>query len=127
MEPNTPRPVATSVDLTSFLEKVDYTTIPLKRDLIPSVPREDQQILWVGCVDSYTIETDSIDVPRSELFVHRNLANLLSNGDLSGQAAIEMCMKILKVPDAASQHRIYMLITSHRSTISLYAAITAAP
>lgn len=110
MEPNTPLPVATSVDLTSFLEKVDYTTIPLKHDLIPSVPREDQQILWVGCVDSYTIETDSIDVPRSELFVHRNLANLLSNGDATGQAAIERCMDILKVRDASSRYRIYLLI-----------------
>ncbi|KAH9205410.1 hypothetical protein DL95DRAFT_491221 [Leptodontidium sp. 2 PMI_412] len=56
-----------------FLANVVYTTAPARSDLIPSLPKPEQQILWVGCSNSQTIETDALSIPRQELFVYRNL------------------------------------------------------
>jgi carbonic anhydrase len=81
----------------NFLENVEYTAIPLHPDIIDSVPRENQQILWVGCTESQVIETDVINVPRSEMFVHRNLGNVLSNGEISSLGAIDYCSRLIKV------------------------------
>jgi len=51
----------------------------------------------VGCSDSLISETDSLGVDREEIFVHRNLGNLLSNEDLSSQSAIAWGVDLLKV------------------------------
>jgi carbonic anhydrase len=81
----------------NFLENVEYTAIPLYPDIIASVPRENQQILWVGCSESQVIETDALNVPRSEMFVHRNLGNVLTNGELNSLGAIDYCTRIIEV------------------------------
>jgi carbonic anhydrase len=81
----------------AFLADVVYTTVPVASDLIPSLPRAQQQILWVGCSDSQTIETDVLNVPREELFVHRDPGNKLSKGDTSSLSAIELCVQVLQV------------------------------
>lgn len=82
-----------------FLANVKYTTSPVSSDLIPSLPKPQpqQQILWVGCSDSQIIETDVLNVPRQEFFVHRNLGNKLSIGDTSCLSAIELCVEVLQV------------------------------
>lgn len=77
----------------SFLTNVQYTTTVVPPDLIASLPRPQEQILWIGCSDSQVVETDVLNVPRNELFVHRNLANMLSNGDTSSLSAIEFCVE----------------------------------
>jgi carbonic anhydrase len=81
----------------NFLMSVEYTAVPLHPDIIPSVPRDDPQILWLGCTDSQVIETDVINVPRSEMFVHRNLGNLLSNRELSSLSALDYCVRAIEV------------------------------
>ena len=80
-----------------FLANVVYNTAPVPSDLIPSLPEPLQQILWVGCSDSQTVETDALNVPRQELVVHRNLGNKLSVGDASSLSAIELCVEVLQV------------------------------
>lgn len=80
-----------------FLANVVYTAAPVPSDFIPSLEKAQQQILWVGCSDSQTIETDALNVPRQELFVHRDLGNQLSNGDTSSLSAIEVCVEDLQV------------------------------
>lgn len=74
-----------------------YTTVPLPRDFIPSSGSPTPQILWVGCSDSLIIETETLDLLPQELFVHRNLGNILSNGDLSSLSAIEWAIGLLGV------------------------------
>jgi carbonic anhydrase len=81
----------------TFLTNLQYTTIPVPLDFIPSVQNPHEQILWVGCSDSQVIETDVLNVPREELFVHRNLGNKLSNGDASSLSAIEHCVQTIQV------------------------------
>ncbi|KAH6667693.1 carbonic anhydrase, partial [Halenospora varia] len=79
------------------LANVRYTAVPVPPDLIPSLSKPQEQILWVGCSDSQITETDVLNVPRQEIFVHRNLGNKLSNGDTSSLSAIELCVQEMKV------------------------------
>ncbi|KAH6662724.1 carbonic anhydrase [Halenospora varia] len=90
-----------------------YIVLPVPRDLIPSQTSSEEpspgcaqesaaeqkrtHILWVGCSDSSVTETDCVDVGRDEMFVHRNLGHLLSNGDLSSRSAVEWSVELLKV------------------------------
>jgi len=75
----------------------EYAVSPLSSHLIPSLRKPEAQILWVGCSDSWITETGVLDVLPEETFVHRNLGNVLSNGDLSSRSAIDYALEILKV------------------------------
>jgi carbonic anhydrase len=81
----------------SFLANLRYVAVPVLSNMIQSIPNREEQILWVGCCDSHIDETDVLDVPRQELFVHRNLGNKLSNGDASSLGAIEFCVQDIEV------------------------------
>jgi len=74
-----------------------YKVLPVPKAYISSNKGTKQQILWVGCSDSLILETETLGVEAEEIFVHRNLGNILSNGDLSSGSAIEWCLDILKV------------------------------
>ena len=84
---------------------IDVASIVCKRYNVKSIPQNffqcpadgKQQVLWIGCSDSWITETDRLGVSREEIFVHRNLANVVSNGDLSSSSAIEYCVAVLKV------------------------------
>lgn len=75
----------------------EYEIQPVLRSLIASNGIAKPQILWVGCSDSLTSETFVLDVEQEELFVHRNLGNILSNGDLSSESAVAWAVDLLKV------------------------------
>jgi carbonic anhydrase len=74
-----------------------YVVLPVPKDLIPSQAVAKAQILWVGCSDSWITETSALDVLPEETFVHRNLGNVMSNGDLSSESAIAYSVDLLKV------------------------------
>ncbi|KAH8807971.1 carbonic anhydrase [Xylogone sp. PMI_703] len=88
-----------------FLSSVRYHTevVPTNYISLPSPSTHehleafDEKILWVGCSDSNINETDILDVPRDELFVHRNLGNQLSNGDVSSLCAVQVCVDEMQV------------------------------
>lgn len=102
-------------DYTTAVQKT-YSALPVSLSTIPShhisnhksnssnpnpnppEPVSKIRILWVGCSDSSILETDCLGVEmREEMFVHRNLGNILSNGDLSTESALEWCVELLKV------------------------------
>jgi carbonic anhydrase len=91
------RALIDSLKMKSFLANVRYTAVPVFSNMIQSIPNREEQILWVGCSDSHIDETDVLNVPRQELFVHRNLGNKLSNGDTSSLGAIEFCIQDIEV------------------------------
>jgi carbonic anhydrase len=110
----------------TFLENVQYTMVPVYPDIIESLPGDDQQVLWVGCIDSDTIETDCVNVPRREMLVVRNLGNLLSNGDASSLAPLEWSVgRVIQVLIFRFQGIQSLMGRSLRYTTLSYAGITA--
>ncbi len=55
------------------------------------------EYLWIGCSDSRVPATQIVGLPPGEMFVHRNVANLVVAGDLNGMSAIQFAVDVLRV------------------------------
>ncbi|HEV7913531.1 MAG TPA: carbonate dehydratase [Albitalea sp.] len=55
------------------------------------------QYLWIGCADSRVPANELVDLLPGELFVHRNVANLVVHSDLNCLSVIQFATDVLQV------------------------------
>ena len=58
---------------------------------------QNPDILYIGCSDSRVTAEEMMGVSPGEAFVHRNIANMVPNTDLSSMAVIDFAVVHLKV------------------------------
>lgn len=58
---------------------------------------QNPEVLYIGCSDSRITAEELMGAKPGEAFIHRNIANLVSNLDLSAMSVINYAVSILKV------------------------------
>ena len=59
--------------------------------------QQSPQFLWIGCADSRVPANEIVGLMPGELFVHRNVANLVVHSDMNSLSTIQYAVEALKI------------------------------
>lgn len=59
--------------------------------------QQSPEYFWIGCSDSRVPANQIVGMPPGELFVHRNVANIVVHTDLNCLSAMQFAVDVLKV------------------------------
>jgi carbonic anhydrase len=63
------------------------------------VEQQAPEYLWIGCSDSRVPANEIVDLPPGQLFVHRNIGNVVVHTDLNCLSVIQFSVDMLRVKD----------------------------
>jgi len=90
-----------SIDLTELFDKNrDWARKTEEREagfFTRLLQQQKPEYLWIGCADSRVPANELVGLLPGELFVHRNVANLLVHSDLNALSVIQYAVDALEV------------------------------